>query len=223
VLESERALERRFVDDARRSEKAPQGWPAALVMFHVGMWRERLHAALTALSEGRDYERPPKNVDEFNDDELPRGIGLALDTAAARSDHLLGEIIELYAKVGERPIEWNMSKTTTEAVLRAGYTHPRMHMADYHNANGSPKLARALFETSLDELRTIGAPPIVLGATLYNLAVARVAQGRRDEALDLIAEAFRLRPDIKSAAPQDPDLGDLRDDPRFEDLVKQSP
>jgi len=190
-------------------------------MFHVGMWRERLHGALASLAQGRDYERPPRDVNAFNDDELPHGIGLPLDTAAARSDHLLGEIVDVYATVGERPIEWNMSKTTTEAVLRAGYTHPRTHMYDYLKANGSPERAYELFETAVPELREVDAPAIVLGAMLYNLCMVRAAQGRTSEAMDLLAEALPLRPDIRQAAPSEEGLRELRDDPRFKELVEQ--
>lgn len=188
-------------------------------MFHLGMWRERLHTTFSALAEGRDYERPPRDINAFNDEELPHGIGLPLETAAARSDHLLGEIIELYAKIGERPVEWNMSKTTTEAVLRTCYAHPRLHMHDYHRDNGSPERGRELFESAASELRAIDAPPIVLGAMLYNVALVRVAQDRRDEALELLREAFPMRPDLRSAAADDQALGDLRDDARFKQLI----
>jgi hypothetical protein len=219
VLESERALERRFVEEARRSERTPKGWPASLLMFHVGMWRERLHGALTSIAEGRDYARPPGDVDGFNDEELPHGIGLPLDTAAARSDHLLGEIIDLYGRLGERPIEWNISKTTTEAVLRVGYTHPRTHMSDYLRENGAPDRGHDLFETAAAEMREVDAPRIVLGAALYNLAVVRVAQDRPEEALALLTEALPMRPDIRAAAARDEGLSVLRDDARFKELV----
>lgn len=131
ALESERKAEQDFVETARGAESAPRGWPAALVMFHLGMWRERLRNALTNISEGKDYERPPANIDEVNEAELARGIGTPLTDAAARSDHLLAEIIELYEKLGDRPIDWSLSQTTTEAVLRNSFTHPRTHIAEY--------------------------------------------------------------------------------------------
>ena len=220
ALESERKAEQEFVETARGAESAPRGWPAALVLFHMGMWRERLRNALTNISEGKDYERPPANIDEVNEAELARGIGTPLTDAAARSDHLLAEIIELYVKLGDRPIDWSVSKTTTEAVLRNSFTHPRTHIADYYRENGEVERARRVTEQAVDELRAAGAPPLVLGAALYNLACARVAERRNDDALALLREAFPMRPDIKAAAAEDSDLGTLRDDARFQELLK---
>ena len=220
ALESERKAEQEFVETTRGAESAPRGWPAALVLFHIGMWRERLRNALTNISEGKDYERPPAIIDEVNEAELARGIGTPLTDAAARSDHLLAEIIELYVKLGDRPIDWSVSKTTTEAVLRNSFTHPRTHIAEYYRENGEVERARRVTEQAVDELRAAGAPPLVLGAALYNLACARVAERRNDDALALLREAFPMRPDIKAAAAEDSDLGTLRDDARFQELLK---
>ena len=220
ALESERKAEQEFVETTRGAESAPRGWPAALVLFHIGMWRERLRNALTNISEGKDYERPPANIDEVNETELARGIGTPLTDAAARSDHLLAEIIELYVKLGDRPIDWSVSKTTTEAILRNSFTHPRAHIAEYYRENGEVERARRVSEQAVDELRAAGAPPLVLGAALYNLACARVAERRNDDALALLREAFPMRPDMRAAAAEDSDLGALRDDVRFQELVK---
>src|SRR5256885_15722954 len=99
-------------------------------MFHLGMWRERLRNTLSSVSEGRDHERPPGTIDEINDAELAMGIGIPLNDAAARADRLLAEIIDFYEKLGERQFEWAMAKTTTEAVLRNSFTHPRTHIAE---------------------------------------------------------------------------------------------
>ncbi len=204
----------------RSAESAPRGWPAALVLFHMGMWRERLRNALTNMSEGKEYERPPANIDEVNEAELASGIGTPLTDAAARSDHLLAEIIDLYEKLGDRPIDWSLSKTTTEAVLRNSFTHPRTHIAEYYRENGEVERARRVTEQTVDELREADAPRLVLGAALYNLACARVAERRNDDALALLREAFPMRPDLKAAATEDSDLGTLRDDARFQELLK---
>ena len=203
------------------NEKAPVGWPAALLLFHVGMWRERMRNVLASMSEGKDYERQPPNTDEFNDAELVRGIGTPLADAASRADHLTTELIDLYEKVGERPIEWGVSKNTTEAVLRNSYTHPRLHMYEYLVENDVTGAARQLFEDAVPDMRAAHAPPLVLGTVLYNLAIVRAQEGREDDAIDLLQEAIPMRPDIKNLAPDDKDLGELRADPRFQELVRQ--
>lgn len=176
--------------------------------------------ALADLSEGREPSPPPENTDEVNDAELPNGIGTPLADAAARSDHLLGEIIELYQSLGERPFKWYVAKNTTEAVLRNSYTHPRVHLFEYLRENGEQDRANQLFEDAFSDMHAADAPLIVMMTVRYNLACARARQGRTDEALDLLKQVLPSRTDMRQAAAEDPDLAALRDDPGFQELVK---
>jgi tetratricopeptide (TPR) repeat protein len=223
ALDKQRKAEQEFVARARQNEKAPVGWPAALVMFHLGMWRERMRNALTDIAEGREQTAGPPpvdSVDELNDAELASGIGTPLSDAAARCDRLLSEIADLYARLGERPIRWNESKTTTVAVLRNSYTHPRQHIYQYLAENGEIEHARRLWEDGVADMKAAQAPDFVMGVVLYNLAWVRSQEGRADEALDLLREAIERHPPLKGNAAGDSDFGALRDDPRFRDLTK---
>ena len=188
-------------------------------MFHLGMWRERMRNCLTDLAEGRPVT-PPGNDDEINDAELPNGIGTPLADAAARSDHLLAEIIGLYEKVGEKPFQWYRWTNTTDAVLGNSYTHPRIHMYEYLRENGDVERAVALLEDAVPAMREASTNPLVHAAAFYNLACVRAHQGRLDDALDNLEQAFQLRPDMKEAAARDSDLAAVQDDERFRELVK---
>jgi hypothetical protein len=223
ALESQRELEREFVAEALKSETQPKGWPAALVMFHISMWRERLRDALVEFRHARPYTAPPEDVDEVNDAELAGGIGTPLADAAARSDKLLSELIELGGELGDRPFKWYTANTTVEALLRNSYTHPRLHVFEYWRENGERDRAGRVFEDAVSEMRELSAPPIALGMVVYNLACVRAEQGRLDDSLDLLEEAFAIRPVIKEMAPTDPDLAPLYNDPRFKALLKTQP
>ncbi|HVH64332.1 MAG TPA: hypothetical protein VNA65_12110 [Candidatus Dormibacteraeota bacterium] len=161
VLESERRAEQEFVDRARESERAPKGWPASLVMFHIGMWRERMRDALAAIANDQPYD-PPGNADAINEAELPHGIGTPLSDASARADHLLTEILELYEKIGEKPINWFGAPHTTDAVLRNSFAHPRRHLCDYTSENGDPDAARQLLENGIKDLSEVSASEFVM-------------------------------------------------------------
>ena len=219
ALEAEREMEREFVAEARKSEKQPKGWPAALILFHISMWRERLRDALTDVRDGRPYPPPPENIDEVNDAEVASGLGVSLSDISERSDTLLASLIALSEQLGERPFKWFTASNTTEALLRNSYIHPRNHIVDYLIENGDQAGAQRLVEEAVSEMRDISAPPLALGAALYNLAGVRATQGRIDDAIELLREALPMRPDMKAAAATDPDLAALHDDARFKEIV----
>jgi tetratricopeptide (TPR) repeat protein len=222
LLDSERETERRFVA-AKANETNPKGWPAALIMFHVAQWRERLRKALADVQAGRPFTPPPANIDEFNDIELPKGAGLSLDEVAMHADGELASLIELAQAIGERPFKWHLATTSTEAVLRNSYVHPRNHIAAYLSENGDKPAAHVLFEETAYDLRDASAPHLILGAALCNLAASRVEQGRLDEALDLFEEGLRMRPDLRPMFAADPDLAELKDNPRFQSIMGAMP
>ncbi len=220
ALEAQREVEQEFVAEALRSEKAPKGWPAALVMFHLAMWRERLRNALADLAEDRPFAPPPENIDELNDAELVGGIGTPLADAAGRADLLLGEMIELYGRLGDRPMAWFTARTTAEAVLRNSYMHPRVHVSAYLKENGFAERAARLWDDALADMKQAAAPPFIMGGVLYNAAWTQASRGDVDEALNLLERALELRPDLKSQAVGDPDMDPLHANPRFQALVK---
>lgn len=55
---------------------------------------------------------------------------------------------------------------------------------------------------------------------IYDLAVIRLAAGKRAEALEALARALQMNPKLKTQAGRDHDLDALRDDPGFQKLVK---
>ena len=218
LLTIERELERSFVQEEERDVRSPAGWTAALICFHLAQWRERLSVALTDFSRGQSYSQPA-NVDELNDRELASGRDLPLSQTSVRADQTLANVIELYGSIGEREFEWTITKTTGDAVLRNSYMHPRTHISTYWRENGDERRAHQLIENTVGELRELWPSPVILGAAVYNLACARVAQGRLDEALDLLDEASPMRPDILERAGLDAELAPLRGDARFEELT----
>jgi tetratricopeptide (TPR) repeat protein len=217
LLERERELERRLAAGVHQDLEV-DGWTAALMFFHLAQWRGRLLAALADHAEGRSHSAPPGNIDEFNDAELPAGRNVTLEQAAARSDSALASLIERWRALGDRPFAWYVAETTSEALTRNSYLHPRVHIASYLIGRGEEKEGHMLAEETALELRLAAAHPRILGAALYNLANVRVTEGRNDEAITLLEEALPMRPDLGSYAIEDSAFEALRNSPRFRRL-----
>ena len=55
---------------------------------------------------------------------------------------------------------------------------------------------------------------------LYDLAVIRLAAGKKESSLQAVEKALRLNPKLKQQASKDPDLKPLQSDPAFQAMVK---
>ena len=219
LLESEQETERRFIGQAESEPDHPTGWPASLLMSHIASWREQLRERFVQLRDGGPTMPPPQDIDAFNAAKLAQGADVPLADAARRSDQALLALIDMWKAMGDRPFTWYVARTTGEALIRNSYAHPRNHLAEHFIECGDRAGGYRIYEESAIELRKAEAPGHILGPALYNVACARAAQGRADEALRLLEEALPMRADIRGAAQEDPDLAPLKDDPRFQAML----
>ena len=223
LLRAQQEAERLFVAEVSGKADPPAGWSPAMMMFHVAQWRERLWNGLTEAAADQPVNAPPGDIDEFNDAEMAGAEGVPLADSAARSDAALTSIIAMWETLGDRPFDWYFASTTSEAVIRNSYVHPRIHLADQFLQMGEVARGHRVLEETASEMRRVGAPTHILGAALYNLAPVRAAQGRLDEALALLEESLPMRPDLKEAAANDSDLAPIRESPRFRALLEGPP
>jgi hypothetical protein len=162
LLESQREFERRFVAEAATEADFPRGWSSGLLMAHIAGWRGRLRDSLIEVSRGLPVSGPPADIDAVNNAELARNADISLDDAAARADALLGDLIDLWATLGDRPFSWFTARTTGEALVRNSFIHPRRHLAEHYAERGDPLRGEELHEETLAELRRVDAPESVI-------------------------------------------------------------
>jgi tetratricopeptide (TPR) repeat protein len=219
LLKAEQETERSFVAEVEGKADPLEGWSPAMMFFHVAQWRDKLWNGLAGASEGRPVNPPQGDINELNDSEMAGAAGVSLADAAARSDAALTSLIAMFETMGDMPFNWYSAETTSEALVRNSYIHPRMHLADQLLRQGEVARSQRVLEESAAEMRRAEAPGHILGAALYNLAAVRARQDRVEEALALLEEGLLMRPDLKADAAENPDLASLRNLPRFRSLT----
>jgi len=162
LLELQRETERRFVGEAATEPDFPRGWSAGLLMAHIAGWRGRLRDCFIEVSRGLPVSGPPADIDAVNAAELARNAGISLDEAASRAEQLLGDLIDLWATLGDRPFSWFTATTTGEALVRNSFIHPRRHLAEHYAERGDELRGVELHEETLAELRRVDAPEGVI-------------------------------------------------------------
>jgi len=113
---------------------------------------------------------------------------------------------------------WLKGQPLWRRLLGSAVLHPVYHYALVYRQLGLPQESLRLQERTLQALDGVSSSPEWLGVGRYNLACAYALQGERDQALQRLAEALRLRPDLVEWSKQDPDFASLRDDPGYRAL-----
>lgn len=220
LLQKQRDLEKAFAAEAATKAEPSAGWTSSMTMFHLARWRERLWNALTEAATERPVNAPPGDIDELNDAEMVGAQGVSLAEAAARADAALTSIMAMWETLGDQPFKWYLAETTSEAIMRNSYLHPRIHLAGQFLERGEASRSDRLAEETVSDLRASEAHPRLLGTAIYNLAAVRARQDRGDEALNLLAASLAMREDLKAAAAADPALASLRESARFRALTE---
>lgn len=151
-------MERQFVAEAATEPVFPRGWSSALLLAHIAAWRTRLRDSLIQASRGLPVSGPPADIDGTNAAQLARDARISLEQAANEADTRLGDLIDLWATLGNRPFSWFTAKTTGEALLRNSYIHARRHLAEHYAERGDQSRAARIKEETTAELRRIDAP-----------------------------------------------------------------
>jgi hypothetical protein len=105
-------------------------------------------------------------------------------------------------------------------ILVRGFWHPSGHVGDYYVGHAQAPRAVALHRHAVATADRLGAPDQARGMARYTLACALVADGRADEAIDTLALAADLNPDLRANIARDADLAVLRDAGRLEPLLR---
>ncbi len=111
----------------------------------------------------------------------------------------------------DRPL-WN-------SILADTCVHTITHAGQIYNEKGKYQKSVEILDKVFDDLISLDSTPHWRGTNIYNLACLHTLAGNHGKALELMHEAFTLRPDLTEWSKKDPDLVTLRENQAFIALI----
>ncbi len=215
--------EQSFAADLSPTEREAVGtfeaWAPRDLLAHNTAWSERLVRCIRGEETAWAPDEDAENAVIF---AAHRGEALSAVVAHAQAVH--DDLMAVVRSLQESDLEeaekhlWTDGRPVWQKVADTACLHPLEHLGAYYIALGNGARGIAFYETAMELLRDLDTDPTWQGGFAYNLACLNALAGHREPALAGLAEALRLRPDLKDWSQKDPDLVSLHDDPAYKAL-----
>ena len=206
----------------RAAAGAPQAWSPKDVVAHEVAWRERAVQRLAAILRGDSPGGQVDDVDQTNLEIFEAHRHVAWADLLARSEEAYRREVELVGALSEaqlrdtQALSWEGGRPVWRLIAGNGHVHPVLHFAGYYAGRGQALRARQMHEEDADLLLGLDDSPAWHGTVIYNLACMHALAGEKAAAIEKLAEALRLDPELTDWSRQDPDFDAIRQDPAFQ-------
>jgi hypothetical protein len=211
------AEEETLLASAPREEPgSPDRWATIPVIAHNSEFRQQQVIRLEAVRAGTT----PPGFPEIDHQSTRVYQSYAAQTAAEvtrQSRQSVTQLIDGLNAVSDDDLSdssrhpWLRGRQLWLQVVVRGFWHPTGHIGEYYMTRHQPARAVDLHAHALATARYLGVPAMALGMAAYSLSCAQAQAGASGQALQTLAEAMSLNPDLRANAARDPDLAPLRD------------
>lgn len=223
----EQALVAKLSEGERSTPGQPDRWGPKDVIAHMAGWTARLAENLAAAAGGGelvrydDYEAV--NAREFI--EYRRRPWPEVLKRAADARRKLIEQIQARSEAelrGAQTLPWQGDRPLWRIIVGNAFVHPITHLAPILAERGEPAYATELQEQAARLLEEMDESQDWQGMVQYNLACHYALIGKTDRAIEKLAQAFELNPQLVQASRQDSDLVSIHNEPRYRALCPEA-
>jgi len=226
ILEQSKATERAFIAGLTNEQRAAAGafeeWCAKDNVAHYSYWKEERAAYLGALARGDEPPASPPNYEQANRACFERYCECSWEQVEAVADQAHAALTEAVRAVNEdslaAPHPGPLDRPLWYQVVGTAYTHPLIHMAEYHTSHGEKAKAGQLWPEWGELVSPLDKSPDWQGLVHYNKACGLALSGHPDQAVSELRPALEMRPSLTTWSKQDPDLSALHEMPEFREL-----
>lgn len=211
-------------DQDRDEDGTYERWTAKDSIAHNAYWRMSHADDVLEVLAGKS----PPHVD---DDQVNEGVySQYKDQTWEEIDALAKTCLDRMAAALEGMSEddlqsdhfypWEQGGPLWREIVGNLYTHPIIHISEWHIKRGDPARAAGLYQEMTAQLVNLDDSPDWQGTIRYNNACSFSLLGDKETAINELRHALKLRPGLIEWSQQDPDFEPIRGEPGYKALYE---
>ena len=220
-------VEKEFIatlsDEERNAEGSFETWSARDIIAHNAYWRKHHAEDVLAVLAGNT---PPHLDEQTNADVYSQYKDKSwedVDTLVEAGIERMGEAI---ASISEDDLQredfypWEQGAPLWREIVGNIYSHPVVHLAEWHIKRGNPARAAEMYQEMTGLLISLDDGPAWQGTIRYNNACSFSLLGDKETAINELREALELNPGLTEWSRQDPDFEPIRGEAGYQALYE---
>jgi tetratricopeptide (TPR) repeat protein len=221
--QAEKGFIEELTDTERDAKSTIEKWSAKDVIAHNSHWRkhhaENLLAALTGKTPTRTDD-----IDHANEEIYYQYRDQSWEAVEALTKNSCDRVKEALHALGDEDLRridfypWQEGRPLWRFVVGNVYTHPILHLSDWHIKKGNLAQAVKMYQEMTSVLTDLDDSPDWQGTIRYNLACSYSLAGEKEKAISELNEALKLNPALTEWSKQDPDFEPIRGEAGYKAL-----
>jgi tetratricopeptide (TPR) repeat protein len=227
LLEKGSQAEKHFLagltEAERKADSTIEKWAAKDIIAHNSHWRQHHAENLLAALAGKTPS-PTDDIDHANEAiyyQYRDESWEAIETLAGSSCERMKEALNALGDEGLQRVDlfpWQEGRPVWRSVVGNVYTHPILHLSDWHIKKGNAARAAEMYREMTSLLSDLDDSPDWQGTIRYNLACSFSLLGQKEKAINELREALKMNPALTEWSKQDPDFEPIRGESGYKAL-----
>ena len=211
-------------DEERNAEGTFEHWTAKDNVAHNSYWIKHHAENMLAVLEGESPEQTDYN--HANEEIYAQYVDQSWSEVEALLKSGLERMGEALKAISEDDLQsdkfypWEQRGPLWRAVVGNIFTHPMIHLSDWHIKKGEPARAAEMYQEFTAQLTDLDDSPDWQGTIRYNNACSFSLLGDKETAINELREALKLNPALTEWSKQDSDLDPIRDEAGYKTLYE---
>jgi hypothetical protein len=228
LLQKGYQVEKKFIatlsDEERNADGSFELWTAKDIIAHNAYWRKQHAEDVLAVLTGKT----PTHVDDdqINPEVYSRYKDQSWEDIDTLVDAGMKRMGEAISSISEDDLQrdnfypWEQGRALWKEIVANIYTHPVIHLSEWHIKRGNPARAAEMYQEMTGQLTTLDDSPDWQGIIRYNNACSFSLLGDKETAINELREALKLNPGLTEWSRQDPDFEPIRGEAGYKALYE---